>query len=81
MRRDLLNGGGFGGAWDIWRVQRRVVGGVRRGRAGHLVRDVSSAARVFAIVFVFETVGVQDVAEGGPWQPEASLVNFGTKMG
>jgi len=81
MRRDLLNGCGFGGAWDIWRVRWRAAGGVRRGRAGHLVRDVSSAARVLAIVFVFETVGVRDVAEGGPWQPEASLINCGTKMG
>jgi hypothetical protein len=58
MRRDLLNGCKFGGAWDIWRVRWRAASGVRRGRAGHLVRDVSSAARVFAIVLVFETVGV-----------------------
>jgi len=29
MRHDLLNGGGFRGAWDIWRVRRRAVGGVR----------------------------------------------------
>ena len=42
---------------------------------------MSSAARVLAIVFVFETVGVRDVAEGGPRQPEASLINCGTKMG
>jgi len=58
MRRDLLNGCGFGRAWDIWRVRRRAVGGARRGRAGHLVRDVSSAARVLAKVLVFEAVGV-----------------------
>jgi len=58
MRHDLLNGCGFWGAWDIWRMRWRAVGGVRRGRAGHLVRDVSAAARVCAIVFVLEAVGV-----------------------
>jgi len=57
------------------------VGGARHGRAGHLVRDVSSAARVPAIVFVFEAVGVRDVAEGGPQQLESSLANCGTKTG
>jgi len=29
MQCDLLNGCGFGRAWDIWRVRRRAVGGVR----------------------------------------------------
>jgi hypothetical protein len=81
MRCNLLNGCWFGRAWDIWCVRRRAVSGVRRGRAGHLVRDVSSAARVSAIVFVFETVGVRNMAEGGPRQPEASLANCGTKTG
>jgi hypothetical protein len=81
MRCDLLNGCGFGGAWDIWRMRQRAVGGVRQGRAGHLVRDVSSAARVFAIVFVLEAVGVRDVAKGCPGQLEASLVNGGMKTG
>jgi hypothetical protein len=58
MRRDLLNGCGFGGAWDIRCVQRRAAGGLRQGRAGHLVRDMSSAARVLAIVFMFKAVGM-----------------------
>jgi len=29
MRRDLLNGCGFGRGWDIWRVRQRMAGGVR----------------------------------------------------